>query len=337
MSITTFFKEQIHTLKPFDRATTDPLRGLLALLIVAHHLSPHIQIPILGTFLPRIGEHIVAIFFLLSGYGLFVSFKHKGASYLNGFFKKRFSKILPLFILLTIIEIIAAWLGGRTLTHQAVSFATNGDTPLPFSWFIYAIIYAYIAFYFSALIGKTLMRTGMIFLAINVAYMAFICCYCKWGGYWYVTLPAINLGYYIGFYDDKITGWLQKYPVMFLVGSIGLIICLFCITPSISYLSKAASLPFIYKMLTLMFICVGIMFQVTCVYILIRLLGMLKWKPLMWVGAFSMELYLVHGMVLTRLSDIMQGYNEILFVCATYAISIFLAYMTHKIFSRIKF
>ena len=79
------------------------------------------------------------------------------------------------------------------------------------------------------------------------------------------------------------------------------------------------------------------MVKTACVYILIRMLGMLKWKPLMWVGAFSMELYLIHGMVLTRLNNTMQEWNDILFVCATYAISILSAYVAHKIFSRIKF
>lgn len=325
LALYTTSKDKKQTIKPFDLINTEPLRGLLALLIIGHHLGQRTQLPFFSSFMSGIGSQIVAIFFMLSGYGLFISYKRKGQLYLHGFLKKRYSKILPLFIPLTIICMITALYGGDSLTSQAKAFLLYGKTPLPFSWFIYAIIYAYAAFYISAIFGKTVNRTGILFLVTNLAYILFTGYYCQWGSYWFMTFISLNLGYYIGLYEDYITLQLKNRPILVLTASILLVICSFC---------AMVKLPAITSTPYAAWGCLWHLSIAFATYLLIRTLGMGRWKSLIWIGAFSMEIYLIHGIPLTGLQRIWQGNNDILFVCTTYVSSILLAYFVHRIFSK---
>ena len=79
-----------------DRSFTTILRGIAIVLIMLSHLTrEHTRI-----FTP-LGGIGVAIFLILSGYGLNESFKHNG---LNGFWKKRFIRVyIPYLIVLVAI------------------------------------------------------------------------------------------------------------------------------------------------------------------------------------------------------------------------------------------
>lgn len=100
---------------------TLPLRGVLAMGIVIHHISLRVVDAIPGGMwiFPQFqfwGAPIVAVFFFLSGYGLMVSLITKGENYLDGFLKKRLLKIvLPLVLCSLGFEAttITLWGGGN--------------------------------------------------------------------------------------------------------------------------------------------------------------------------------------------------------------------------------
>jgi membrane-bound acyltransferase YfiQ involved in biofilm formation len=62
-------KSQFHC---FDVNATLPLRGLLAILIVCHHIGQHFS-----NIQTGIGTILVSMFFFISGYGLMVSYCKK--------------------------------------------------------------------------------------------------------------------------------------------------------------------------------------------------------------------------------------------------------------------
>lgn len=78
----------------FDVRRTNSLRGVLAILIILHHLSSKIDILFLKWF-HDFGAPIVSMFFFVSGYGLIKSYLKKGTAYIDGFLAKRLGKILP--------------------------------------------------------------------------------------------------------------------------------------------------------------------------------------------------------------------------------------------------
>lgn len=312
---------RIRELKPFNRDTTDPLRGILALLIVLHHISLQIHIPLIGEFAQNLGIPIVSLFFLLSGYGLGISYLTKGSSYLNKFLSRRYSKILPSFLILTFIAIIIDTLCGKKLSNQIHELVVNGETPLPFSWFIYAIIYIYASFYVSAILGKNPRQTGLYLLGCNIIYILLTSIVGNYGFWWYVTIPSVNLGYYIAIYEKSLTSYIQKYPIIVYSTAIMMVfISIYgvTITPSLKYLPGL-----IWRGFWALNIAGG------C-YLIIRTLGLIRWKPLIWLSAISMEIYLIHGLPI-RSKFLFAGMSDILYVFFVYTLSIFTAWLIHKI------
>lgn len=62
------------------------IRGILALLIVFHHITKVYSFPLFGQGQP-LGEVVVAIFFFFSGYGILKQFEQKRNVYLDGLLK----------------------------------------------------------------------------------------------------------------------------------------------------------------------------------------------------------------------------------------------------------
>ena len=77
----------------FGRGKVFPLKGILAVLIVLHHLTYEIKSPLLQPF-HSWGAPIVSVFFFISGYGLMTSYKNKGKHYLSGFIKHGYNGFL---------------------------------------------------------------------------------------------------------------------------------------------------------------------------------------------------------------------------------------------------
>lgn len=129
----------------------DSLRGIFALLIVWHHLVGGLKIPYHCDF----GSTIVIFFFILSGYGIALSWKgriqEKDAT--KRFLVKRLTKIFPvqwftvtLFVLFG-INIYTYWAVPfhLTLTQSAmVPWYINFTMNVP-SWFLSSLFFCYLA------------------------------------------------------------------------------------------------------------------------------------------------------------------------------------------------
>jgi peptidoglycan/LPS O-acetylase OafA/YrhL len=100
-----FVKQGKDVVSTFDLRATVPLRGVLAILIVAGHVcNQQPQMPF-SSEIGGLAYIVVAIFFFLSGYGLMISLVKKGDAYLDNFLSKHFLKIVPLFVLCNVVYI----------------------------------------------------------------------------------------------------------------------------------------------------------------------------------------------------------------------------------------
>lgn len=305
-------------LVPFNQENTLPLRGLLALLIVLHHLGTETHLPIISSYRTGIGFPIVAVFFFISGYGLCVSFKRKGRLYLDGFLNKRLGKLLPVFLFLTLSLMAFYHFGGySSFTDQFTKLINRGITPLPFSWFIYTIFYSYIAFYFSALIGKTPQKTGVLFLISTIIYVVFMAIIAGFAEYWWWTIGSINLGYYVALYENQIEKLITNHRIPFYTALVSVLFLSFCAVAKIHTIENTCTMSWIF-------------IQAFAVYVVIRTFGMVKWKSLIFVGTFSLELYLVHGIPL-YFGQAMRMDDWMLWIF-TYATAIPIAYLLNRYF-----
>lgn len=131
-----------------NKRPTDGLRGIFALLIVWHHLAPMYGIPYDFSF----GNTVVLFFFVLSGFGITLSWKDRISGSAKRFMAERCVKIFPLqwlTVLLCLvfgISVVTMWAVPfhLTLTQSFVPkwqifFSMN--TP---SWFLSSLFVCYL-------------------------------------------------------------------------------------------------------------------------------------------------------------------------------------------------
>ncbi|MCH5345508.1 MAG: acyltransferase [Muribaculaceae bacterium] len=268
----------------FDKTTTLPLRGVLALLIVSHHLGQRTDIFPLSNFTSGIGAPIVSIFFFISGYGLCLSYISKGENYFNGFLRKRLGKLLPKFIILTVGMMLIYHFSDfytKPIDIQTKCLIFEGKTPLPNSWFIYAIVYIYISYFICSLAVRSPFKLGMLFTLSTILYIFVLAVVLQYQKYWYNTILCVNFGYFTAYYEKSISRFIEKNRLP----SYALVIIALISSYELCGLSRA-------------FYPVWMAVQAFSVYIIIRTLKFFHWKWLCQLGVYSLEIYLVHGIPL---------------------------------------
>lgn len=268
-----FHLKTVQEIKCFDQDITLPLRGLLSIIIVIHHLG-------LTVFLGA-GASVVSMFFFISGYGLVISFKKKGDLYLKNFLPKRFIKVLPSFLILTILMCLYKFISENKNIKEIVhDLIFKGNTPLPNSWYIYVIIYQYIAFYYSCKVGRTLKRSVIIASILTILAMV-IMYVIGYGACWWISMPSFISGMILGLEEFKLKSLLIKYKVII----ISIIISIIIILTFISNLC-VWSLFIFANLFPIVIMC------------FIYSYGFINNKVLRYLGKISLEIYLVHGIVL---------------------------------------
>lgn len=133
---------KLHTFNP---TAIEPLKGLIALIVMFCHIT---QKSDLGIFdeLGNYGAVAVDIFFFISGYGLFYSLLNK-EDYLRHFLSKRFSKLLPPIVIVTVCFISIEILWQEKSFEDILNMLVRNKTLTPSAWFVYVIILYYFAFY----------------------------------------------------------------------------------------------------------------------------------------------------------------------------------------------
>lgn len=294
------------------------LKGILAIIIIVHHVSlRYLDEPIISQF--KIwGAVAVAIFFLLSGYGLIKSYLAKKESYLRGFLRKRFGKLLPPFLIATIIWIIIKLTFGNS-PESIFNKLIVGEPPLPNSWFVYTIIFYYLAFYFCAKNSKSLSVLNTYMLLITIAYCFVVKYILHWGSWWVNAVSAFNIGMFIASYEKYLLKRLSENPILRLV-------CLSIVLLLASLIALQTDKAILYNIPICMLS-----------WVVLLVIPDAKSHMLSKLGTYSYEIYIVHGGVISILdkscifSEI-GGFLAIIFACVlSLPIAICLKYFTKKI------
>jgi peptidoglycan/LPS O-acetylase OafA/YrhL len=196
----------------FDVNATLPIRGLLAILIVCHHIGQQFSDTPIGIF-TSFGMTLVSVFFFISGYGLMISYRKKGKAYLRNFFQHRLSKLLPVFLTLT----LACVAYSCVLKHHPLSEITHdllqGNPPLPNSWFMYAIIYQYVVFYIACKLSHTQRQCIVISAIVTLISMVGMDL-AHWGKWWWVSQPSFVIGMIIATCEEGLRKTLAKHTLV---------------------------------------------------------------------------------------------------------------------------
>ena len=281
----------------FNQENTLSLRGILAALIVLHHLSMYFPLSVTEQF-RHWGGALVAVFFFITGYGLAVSYRRKGVGYLDGFLRKRLSGILPQFIVLVLLYSSGYCLFMDYSIKEIMCDLANGRTlsSLPNSWFIYVIIYVYVAFYVSLKLCGDIVRGGALFVCMLAAYVVFAAVVFEFSPHWWYTVMATGCGYFLAVSEDRLESSIARRPYVV----IGLLAVLTVVCSALKVMSLLSAMwfylwVFLFHMLVpvIVYVSIVIMAQGNPQY------GRKRGQRLLrFLGTVSLELYLVHGVVI---------------------------------------
>lgn len=303
-----------HRIRPFSKDATLPLRGLLALFIVLHHISLRLtyMIPEASLFhlseFQHWGELVVSVFFFMSGYGLIKSYQKKGNGYLDGFLTGRLFKIMNPYIICCVLYVPF----NKNNLSSILSLETwKTDCPfLPSSWFVIAIFILYLIFYISARFFSPVKNIIIFSYLLSIVMTCVLICL-DFRSWWWKDLICFNFGMSISFHEEYLRRlFLNKKMLLIFFCSLLLVLNL----PEFINISSN----FLFPIRVILFPI--FVWQLVC-YTKYTQNSVLKF-----LGNISYEIYLVHTAILIYLYNSL-GINSFLLVILTYAFTIISAFL----------
>lgn len=269
-----------------DKNCTDWIRGVAILIIMIHHGVQRFDgFQFLYPF-QMLGYGAVAVFLLLSGFGLGISYQSK-SNYLDGFLG---NKILRLYITFWYAYVVLYV--GSLLSDSPVPVITTVANLLTMSvlnaptWYIkvQAILYILFIFVFRQQMNekdKTILLFG-----ICGAY-AVTCALLGIKQYWWFTVLWFPVGVLLAYSRPVVNRWLKHWGI-------------FCLAVSGVILVGTVILRF-FKGNMGYALMMDVVITVSFVLVLFSMSYLVKFlsNQVIYVGQISLELYLIHSILLT--------------------------------------
>lgn len=318
-----FFKWNTYNDDYLSKSQSNSIRGLLAIMIVFHHISQGMDLSLYGYPLFQIsGPLIVALFFFYSGYGLLYSYIHK-KDYMKNFIVKRIPSIYIPFVSANFLYLMfhICILG---TTYSPVSFIkcllginlVNG-----IFWYIWILLLFYVIFYvlFTSFSLKKAMYSMTIFI---VGFIVTLASTKGMGNYWYISSPAFIVGIFVCFKEREVVQFIKKHYIFFLPNI--LFVTIFCLMYILGIKISFGNM-WIWHSVNL-----GITVVLSFLLITILLKCRIENFILSFLGMISLELYLLHPLIIDVLTNMgVAQHDPYLFLLLALEISIIVAYLIH--------
>ena len=305
--------------------STKSLKGLLALLIIFHHVSQKITTGENFSNFEYMGRYIVALFFFLSGYGLYFQYSNN-ATYMENFLRKRLARILiPFTVFIIIYVIYRATLGEVVNVDFFLSFWRDHSNIVYNGWFVNSIIVLYVIFYVSFKMKDS--KSSFYMLTLLTLVYIFLKAYQNHGDWEYVSIMAFLLGIFWMKNRISIDKYIEENYFVFLV-SFSILMYVFrhyeVIMKNIGITNKYVYYGIVGNLCTMVFV----------VYFLL-LTNKLDFsnKYLNFLGDISFEIYMIHGLVMHYLGKffVSSPVNDVIYTIVVLLVSIVFAYCIKKL------
>ncbi len=293
-----------------SREQTKILHGVMALGVALHHMAQktcgpwHERYTIVHGLDPflSVGYVIVGVFLFCSGLGLYKSYKTR-PDYLKGFVRRRILPIVIAFYLSEIVYTIVRTLMGEHMTISKVLWYLSGLRMANYnSWFVIVIPFFYfvfwLAFRFCRREGTAIFWIFLFTLGYTVIGAVINHQNTWWmrGEWWYNSILLFPLGMVFGKYEPVITKTLRKgywfWLIFFFAG-------FFLLFRQSEWLIDTR-LGYYDRWLWHRLASAGIQWLVALFFVMFCFTMMMKIrlgnKALAWLGAMSLDFYLMHGM-----------------------------------------
>lgn len=305
--------------------STKSLKGLLALLIIFHHVSQKITTGENFSNFEYMGRYIVALFFFLSGYGLYFQYSNN-VNYMENFLRKRLVRIfIPFYVFIVIYVIYRATLGEVVNVDFFLSFWKDHSNIVYNGWFVNSIIVLYVIFYVS--FKKKNSKTSFYMLTILTLVYIFWKAYQNHGDWEYVSIMAFLLGVFWMKNRISIDKFIESKYFICLI-SFSILMYVFrhyeAIMKNIGITNKYVYFGIVGNLCTMIFV----------VYFLL-LTNKLNFsnKYLDFLGNISFELYMIHGLVIHYFGKffVSSRVNDVIYTIVVFLASIISAYYIKKL------
>lgn len=299
--------------------TGNSFRGLFAIVVVFHHLSQRTSTGLLFRYFTEVGYLAVAVFFFFSGYGLQKSYITKGINYRKGFLFRRLPSVLAPYIIATALYWFQNFRRGVSYsTKDIITMAVTDHPIVSFSWFIINILAFYVAFWLLMFICRKhylLMIFGAVLF--NVCWVAY-CIKMNLGIWWYRSSHLLVIGMFWAIYEEDILDEIKASYRVIVPITWSAFAVLFFFQEQILSLFPILNLQ--YSLIT------------AVVFVMSVLLFSMKIqignKVLAFLCNISLEIYLLHGLFISGLTD---KTSELLWCVSILAGTIISAYILHTV------
>ncbi len=295
-----------------DRTETDQLKGIAILFVVLGHLWVHVS-----DNRPTIilGDDAVALFLLLSGFGLVKSYLHKPLGAREFFFRRTKRVMFPYWVATVILISLDYFVLDRSYSFSNLALTLMGlnldyvTRHIDYvRWYITFLIFWY--FVFSFMITRVKIERGIFFLLL-IAVIVLPLDYYVFHFGWY-QIFAFPVGCILGFYHDSIHSVFLRYANKFLIFSLIIIMI------------KIAYEIFIFKIIIGIFpfiLCkfsseiMSLLFSFSLLFV-IAYIGSSQYysRFLVFMGAISYELFLLHGAFLVKYNPVISSGAPVLLI-----------------------
>lgn len=286
------------------RGQTDSIKGIFAVIILFSHMRNYLPEPgahdmIYYAVLDSIGQLMVVMFMLYSGYGVMESLKRDRQKYVSTFLTHRLLKVWIMFAIAVFLFLLLDLALGMNYEARKYALCWIGWESIGNSnWFVFDILVLYLLTYTTLRIadrmGWNLNKCSVGVFVLVILFDLFLRTAGK-EAYWYDTIVAYPVGMFYSLYkkpiEKRVRGWRRALWFLIMAG----------LYAAFNYISLSDLLQAngALKMVNhLFFICSSSFFALALVLLTMTL--KLDNKALRWLGINAFAIY-----VLQRLAMIM--------------------------------
>lgn len=319
------FNETTYNTDYISLENTKPIKGILALVVMLHHISQNTAGGVLLREFEPIGYLPVAVFFFFSGYGLLKSYKEK-KGYKEQFFRRRISTILFPYLIVVLIYWLLSAIGKTPYTVEEMLYSfIDGYPKAANSWYILVLLLFYVCFYIFMAIFKKNYKGIVIATAGLCVVWSIICMIIGYGIWWYNSCICIAFGMAWALWEKTIVAFIQNTYCKLFTICLVLVWVLFRISDSLGFLPLRVLL---YWGTCLVFA------TLICIILMKCKVGN---KILDFFGEISFELYMIHGAYVRLFyGNSIHLKNELIWGILIIVTSVISAFLLHKLFGLFK-
>lgn len=301
-----------------SRSQTDSIKGIFAIIILYSHMrgyfvsdGPYSQG--YNFLLNFLGQLMVVMFLLYSGYGVMEALKRNRQRYIATFLTHRLGKVWLMFAMaVTLFVILNLLLGIR---HEPIKYVTSligWDDIGNSNWFVFDILVLYLLTYIALI---TTQRQGLMYLVPAIYLLTFaMLCMLKLSGkgaWWYDTILAYPTGMLYSLYKTKIEHIVRnrRWWVATLSIAVLFILCRYKSYALIAHFESKLA----YQLYFVVFVLTSSVFSILIVLLTMKI--KLDNKALRWLGENAFAIYILQRITMILGRHWGWNKNALLFAC----------------------